>query len=71
MIRSLTRAHTRTNTAIALPTPNSTLVDVQRCGELLWGRTAKLRARLPDGTYENYFLKVNASRLVTTRTHVD
>lgn len=49
----------RTNTAIALPTPGSTLVDAQRCGESLWGRMAKLTARLPQGTYENYFLKVD------------
>lgn len=33
------------------------LVEAQQFGESLWGKTAKLVVKLPDGTLEDYFLK--------------
>ncbi|KAK4238883.1 Fructosamine kinase-domain-containing protein [Achaetomium macrosporum] len=46
------------NVVKAFPVPGSTLVDAVGYGQSLWGNTAKVIARLPDGSLENYFLKV-------------
>ena len=43
---------------IAFPITGSTLVSAEQFGESLFGNTAKLVVRLPDGNFENYFLKV-------------
>ncbi|KAK4169569.1 hypothetical protein QBC43DRAFT_284026 [Cladorrhinum sp. PSN259] len=42
----------------ALPIAGSTLIDAQLFGESLWGKTARVIARLPNGTIHSYFIKV-------------
>ena len=47
----------------------TTVVHALNYGESLWGKTAKVIVRLPDGDMQNYFLKVGttmAASLVST-----
>lgn len=43
----------------ALPVPGASVVSAHAYGMSLWGRTAKIITRLPDGKSKTYFLKVN------------
>lgn len=48
----------------ALPIPNTQVLSAHNYGMSLWGRTAKIITRLPDGKKETYFLKVKCGEMI-------
>lgn len=49
-------------TGLALPISGTQVVSAHCYGRSLWGKMAKIIARLPDGKIEIYFLKVISFR---------
>lgn len=55
---------------LALPVPGSEVIDAFTFGESLWGKTARIIARLPSGEAENYFLKVLTIGVINSSFHL-
>jgi len=53
----------------ALPIPGSAIVRAEQFGESLFGNTAKLTVKLPDGALQEYFLKANLAFLTRINLH--